>query len=86
MMLSSVIRFPLIFISGIFVPIGQLSPAGRVLSYFSPITYLVDIFNYSLKGSHNLNLFLDFGALIGFAVAFLFLANFFHRRNLLKGL
>ena len=31
MMLSSLVRFPLIFISGIFIPLSELSPAGRIL-------------------------------------------------------
>ncbi|MFO7928351.1 MAG: ABC transporter permease [Candidatus Humimicrobiaceae bacterium] len=86
MMLSSIIRFPLIFISGIFIPLEQLPLAGRILSYFSPITYLVDIFNYSLKGTHNINLGIDFLALIAFAAVFLIFANIFHKKNLLKGL
>ncbi len=86
MMLSSIVRFPLIFISGIFIPLNELPLAGRILSYFSPITYLVDIFNYSLKGTHNINIWIDFAALIGFCIIFLYLANIFHKRNLLKGL
>ncbi len=86
MMLSSIVRFPLIFISGIFVPISQLPLGARILSYFSPITYIVDIFNYSLKGKHDISLAIDFLALIAFAVIFIILSNFFHKRNLLKGL
>ena len=86
MMLSSVVRFPLIFISGIFIPLSDLAPAGKVLSYISPITYIVDIFNYSLKRSHDIPLAIDFASLFAFSALFIFLANRLHRRNLLKGL
>jgi ABC-2 type transport system permease protein len=86
MMLSSLVRFPLIFISGIFIPLSELSPAGRILSYISPITYIVDIFNYSLKSSNNIPLVADFFVLIVFSAIFLFLSNRLHRRNLLRGL
>jgi len=86
MMLSSMVRFPLIFISGIFIPLNELPLAGRILSYFSPITYLVDIFNFSLKHTHHINLAIDFAALVAFSAVFLFFANIFHKRNLIKGL
>ncbi|MCL4377798.1 MAG: ABC transporter permease [Actinobacteria bacterium] len=86
MMLSSVIRFPLIFISGILIPIKDLTLAGKILSYISPATYIVDIFNYSLRGTHDISLVIDFIALILFSFLFLFLSNRFHKRNLLKGL
>jgi len=86
MMVSSLIRFPLIFISGILIPLDRLHGTGRVLSYFSPITYLVDIFNFSFKGRSQYPLSLDFIVLLAFSVIFIFLANRFHRRNLAKGL
>jgi len=86
MMLSSIVRFPLIFISGIFIPLDELPLAAKILSYFSPITYLVDIFNYSLRNTNSINIYIDFSSLIGFAAIFLFLANIFHKKNLLKGL
>lgn len=86
MMLSSLIRFPLIFISGIFIPLENLKGIGLALSYFSPITYLVDIFNFSFKGGCYISLIVDFIALFMFSVIFISLANLFHRRNLLKGL
>jgi ABC-2 type transport system permease protein len=86
MMFSSVIRFPLIFISGIFIPLEKLQGIGRVLTYFSPITYLVDMFNFSLKGESHISLIVDFAALFIFSTIFLVFANRFHKRNLIKGL
>jgi ABC-2 type transport system permease protein len=86
MMLSSLIRFPLIFISGIFIPLEELRGIGKFLSFFSPITYLVDIFNFSLKGKSHMHLILDFLVLLVFSGLFIFLASKLHKRNLMKGL
>jgi ABC-2 type transport system permease protein len=86
MMLSSLIRFPLIFISGIFIPLETLHGTGRVLSYFSPITYVVDIFNYSFKGVFYISPVIDFTALFVFSMIFIYLSNRFHRRNIMRGL
>jgi len=86
MMFSSLIRFPLIFISGIFIPLENLQGIARVLTYFSPITYLVDIFNFCFKGESSISLGIDFIALFAFSIIFIFLSNRFHKRNLMKGL
>ncbi len=86
MMFSSLIRFPLIFISGIFIPMEDLRGVGRLISCFSPVTYLVDILNFSFKGKSLLPLLVDFSALFVFGVVFLFFSNRFHRKNLMKGL
>ncbi len=86
MMFSSLIRFPLIFISGIFIPLEKLQGIGKGLSYISPITYLVDLFNFSFKGEHFIPLTVDITVLFIFSVIFLFLANRFHQRNLMRGL
>lgn len=86
MMLSSLVRFPLIFISGIFVPLGELGGFGLFLSYLSPLTYLVDIFNECLNGTGIFPIAVDILALILFTSIFLAVANFFHKRNLAKGL
>ncbi len=86
MMLSSLIRFPLIFISGIFVPLGDLGKFALFLSYLSPLTYMVDIFNECINGTGIFPPALDILALVIFTSIFLAAANLFHKRNLTKGL
>ncbi len=86
MMLSSLVRFPLIFISGVFIPLGELGGFGLILSYLSPLTYLVDCFNICLNGSGVFPLAFDLTMLTLFTVVFLFVAQLFHKRNLMKGL
>jgi ABC-2 type transport system permease protein len=43
----------LIFISGIFIPLQELQGTGMILSYISPLTYLVDMFHPSFPVTHN---------------------------------
>jgi len=86
MMFSSLIRFPLIFISGIFIPLEELQGIGRILSYISPLTYLVDIFHAGLDGSSVFPWLVDIFALILFTCGFLLMASGFHKKNLMKGL
>lgn len=42
-MLSSLVKFPLVFISGIFIPVDQLPPEGTVVASTSPLTYFTDM-------------------------------------------
>jgi len=43
MMVLNVVRLPLMFISGIFVAIPTLPLYGRVLAWFSPVSYCADL-------------------------------------------
>jgi ABC-2 type transport system permease protein len=48
MMPSTLLRWPLLFISGVFVPLQQMAPWARVLSYVSPLTYGQDLLHHAL--------------------------------------
>jgi len=39
MMISNLVKFPLVFISGVFIPIWELQDWGRIIASFSPLTY-----------------------------------------------
>lgn len=86
MMLSSLVRFPLVFISGIFIPLAELSSAGKYLAFLSPLTYLVDIFHFGIEGKTSVPYFIDLLALSAYTCAFLYIASYFHKKNLSKGL
>ncbi len=86
MMLSSLIRFPLIFISGIFIPLQQMEGAMMYLSYFSPLTYLVDSFHSGLGGENVLSTGIGLIALAIFSVTFFLIAVQIHKRNMVKGI
>ncbi|WP_456366549.1 ABC transporter permease [Thermococcus sp.] len=81
MMLSSLVKFSLLFISGIFVPLEKLPSYGRLVSYISPLTYYVDSLRHSFGGGY-LPLWADFGMLVIFGIAFFFAGVLIHRRVL----
>ena len=86
MMLSSMIKFPLIFISGVFIPIEQLPVWGRAISSISPLTYFTDLARYSIQGTSYYPVALDIIALVTFTIAFLFIAIKIHEHTILKRL
>ncbi len=81
MMLSNLVRLPIIFVSGVFIPLAQMPAWGRWLAPLSPLSYSADLIRVGF-GETNYFLFgLDIAALIGFTVAFLWVAHFLHRRT-----
>jgi ABC-2 type transport system permease protein len=81
MMPSTLIRWPLLFISGIFVPLSELAPWARGLAHLSPLTYAHDIFRHAILGAGYINLWLDLGLLLALMAAFLIPAARMHHRN-----
>jgi ABC-2 type transport system permease protein len=86
MIFSNLIRFPLIFISGIFVPIKDMQGFGLTLAYCSPLTYLVDLFNAAMSGFSVFSPVMDCGVLLLTVAGFLVLARVIQKRNLMKGM
>jgi ABC-2 type transport system permease protein len=86
MIFSNLIRFPLIFISGIFVPLQQMQGWGLALAYCSPLTYLVDLFNAAMSGTSAFSPFVDGGVLIVVTAAFILAARVIQKRNMMKGM
>lgn len=85
MMPSTLIRWPLLFISGIFVPLEEMAPWARPLAYFSPLTYAQDLINHAVLGSGYLNPWMDLGLLPLLFVLFLLPAAWLHRRSRVLG-
>jgi len=86
MIFSNLIRFPLIFISGIFIPLSRMEGLGLLLAYCSPLTYLVDLFNAAVGGKSVFSPLADCGVLIAVTVVFILLARAVQIRNLMKGI
>lgn len=82
MMVSSLVKFPLVFISGIFIPLENMPFWGKVLASFSPLTYFMDITRYSLQNSSFYHIILDFGVMIIFTIILYSLAVFLHKRTM----
>ncbi|MCD4844584.1 MAG: ABC transporter permease [Methanosarcinales archaeon] len=88
MMLSTMIKFPLVFISGIFIPIRELPLWGQALASLSPLTYITDLCRYSLQGNtyNYYPIIVDIGALVVFLVIFMVAAIKLHEKSLPKRL
>ncbi len=88
MMLSTLVKFPIIFVSGIFIPVSQLPGWGQAISYFSPLTYLTDLIRWTFgsNGSFWPSPIQNIVVLSIFIVLFAGLALFFHKRTIPKRL
>jgi len=84
MMISALVKFPLIFISGIFIPLSELPEWGRVISYISPLTYLTDIARHCFQNHGYLSLKIDFAALVAFTILYFAFALKSHERTMPK--
>lgn len=76
MLLSTLVKFPVLFISGIFIPLAELPPVGQAVAHLSPLTYLTDLANYSFGGQGDA--VIDLLALCLFTVVFVVLAWLAH--------
>jgi ABC-2 type transport system permease protein len=81
-MIAATVKFPVVFISGIFIPLDELPTWAQAISYISPLTYFTDIVRNCIQGRGHLPLALDFGVLIGFTVLFLVVAMKLHQRTM----
>lgn len=81
MMLSNLVRLPLIFISGVFVPHHQMPQWGQWLSPVSPLSYCADLIRVGFGGTAYFSVTVDVLALAAFSAAFMVGAHFFHRRS-----
>jgi len=82
MILQIFIKFPLLFISPLFMPIKSLPTA-----VISPLTYCLDLINVGLgevSAFGSLGLLIDILILLGFGFGFLFLAFAIHQKTLEK--
>jgi ABC-2 type transport system permease protein len=86
MMQSSLIKFTLVFISGIFIPIEGMPLWGKSVSLISPLTYFVDLARYSIQGNSYYPIALDFAVIIAFTLTFLVAAVKIHKRTMQKRL
>jgi len=82
MMLSSLIKFPLIFISGIFVPLEQMPAWGLALSMISPLTYFMDLVRYAFTDIHYFPVWVNIAALIMFTLVFTVGTMYLHKKTM----
>jgi len=65
---SNFFRFPMLFLCGLFIPVGALPVFLRPLSFLLPLTYGADILKQAINREGMLPLWLSFPLLLAFAV------------------
>jgi ABC-2 type transport system permease protein len=72
--LANALRFPMIFLGGVFVPLSALPGWLRVVARALPLTYAVEALRAALEGASFASAGLDLGALAAFSVVLFALA------------
>jgi ABC-2 type transport system permease protein len=75
MSMLNLVRLPLIFVSGTFIPLDAMPPIGMVISYLSPLTYGNDLIQGAYGQPAFFHPFFDVGMLVLFFIAFQFIAH-----------
>lgn len=87
MMLSNLVRLPLVFISGIFIPIDRIPVWGKAIAPISPLTYAADLARYALlKDGGYYPILLDVVLISVFAIAFVIIGIIIHKKSMPKRL
>jgi len=84
MILVNVIKFPLLFISGIFIPLQTLPPHLIFLAFMSPITFLTDLLRFCADGSNYFTFQFDIIILTLWIVLLFIGSHFLHKRTMPK--
>lgn len=83
-MLSTLIKFPLIFVSGVLIPLENLPHWGILLASISPLTYFNDLIRFSIQNISFYPVQVDFIILTLFTALFLALSIKLHEKTILK--
>jgi len=86
MLLSNLVRLPLLFVSGIFLPIARMPAWARWVAPISPLSYAGDLIRSGFGQRAYFPLWLSPIMLVGFTAALMWGACRFHRRWRAKGL
>ncbi|HZD43453.1 MAG TPA: ABC transporter permease, partial [Methanomicrobiales archaeon] len=80
MSLLNLVRLPLIFISGVFIPLDTLPPIGQAIASLSPLTYANDLIRFGFEGTTHFGVPLDVVMILVFTAIFLYLGDLLYRR------
>ncbi len=78
---STLLRWSLLFVSGVFVPLQEMPKAARLVAYLSPLTYAQDLMNRAVLGGSLFSPILDLGILLASGILFLIPSVLMHRRS-----
>ncbi len=79
MSMLNTVRLPLIFISGVFIPISTMPLIGQKIALISPLTYGNDMIEYAYTGKSLFSPQVDVMMLIIFILVFQITANYLYK-------
>jgi len=80
MSILNTVRLPLIFISGVFIPISAMPQIGQKIALISPLTYGNDMIEYAYTGKSLFSPLLDIVVLVIFILIFQITANYLYKK------
>ena len=72
-------RIPLMFVSGLFIPLEAMPQAGLILAFLSPLAHTLDLIRVGTGGSSFFGLNTNIGVLCVWIVVFLWVGQIFHK-------
>jgi ABC-2 type transport system permease protein len=80
--LANFIRFPMMFLCGVFVPLASMPAWMQILARLLPLTYSVEALRIALLGGSWVTALIDLGALVVFSVVLFLLAVYTLARHI----
>jgi ABC-2 type transport system permease protein len=80
MSMLNMVRLPLIFVSGTFIPLNVMPPIGKVISLLSPLTYGNDLIQGAYGQPSFFHPLLDIAMIVLFFIIFQFIAHWLYKR------
>jgi ABC-2 type transport system permease protein len=78
---STLLRWGLLFISGVFIPLPEMGAAARVVAYLSPLTYAYDLMKHAVLGLGLFSPGLNLAPLLVSGLLFLWISERMHQRS-----
>ena len=73
------VRIPLMFVSGMFIPLESMSTTGISAAFLSPLTHTLDLVKLGTGGSSFFGMVSNIGVLSVWLIVFLFIGQMFHK-------
>jgi ABC-2 type transport system permease protein len=75
------VRIPLLFISGVYIPVRELPSWGQAVSLLSPLTHTIELARFALGGEAFFGPAVNIVVLAAYTTVFLFIGIRFHMMN-----
>ncbi|GAH38776.1 unnamed protein product, partial [marine sediment metagenome] len=72
-------RIPLMFVSGLFIPLDTMPQASLILAFLSPLTHTLDLIRVGIGHASFFGLNANIGVLCFWIIVFLFVGQMFHK-------